>query len=74
MSEERHDENDEHARTEVTVSIRDATGRAVSAEADVSFVTGPLPAGMYEAVLHLVVGRRGRRLTEHAHRFSFTVP
>ena len=84
MSVQRPEDDQEPARAEVTVSIRDAAGRVVRAlsgdrraasrEAAISFVTPPLSSGSYEAVLHLVVARRDRRVTEHAHRFTFSVP
>lgn len=83
MSVQRPEDDHEPARAEVTLSIRDAAGRVVrvpgdrraaSREAAVSFVTPPLASGNYEAVLHVVVARRDRRVTEHAHRFTFSVP
>ena len=70
MSAERHHE---HARAEVTVCLRDAAGKAVSQEATASFVTAPLRPGTYEAVFHVTIARDGG-VTEHAHRFSFSVP
>jgi hypothetical protein len=84
MSVQRPEDDDEPARAEVTLSIRDAAGRVVRAlpgerraasrEAAISFVTPPLASGSYDAVLHVVVARGNRRVTEHAHRFTFSVP
>jgi methionine-rich copper-binding protein CopC len=72
MSGER-DEHDEHGRAKVTISLRDAAGEVVSEGATASFVTAPLRPGTYEAVFHVTVARDGH-VTEHAHRFSFSVP
>jgi len=75
--------NDEAARAEVTVSIRGAGGRVVGTlsprrtatdEAVLSFVTPLLGAGTYEASSRIVVARDGVPLTDHAHRFTFSVP
>ena len=84
MSIQRPGNDQEPARAEVTLSIRDAAGRVVhtlatgrraaSREAAISFVTAPLASGSYEAVLHVVVARRDGRVTEHGHRFTFSVP
>ena len=63
----------ESARAEVTVSLRDAAGEVVSEGATASFVTTSLRPGTYEAVLRVTIARDGR-VTEHAHRFSFSVP
>jgi len=65
--------HDEHARAQVTVSIRDAAGAVASEGATASFVTAPLRPGTYEAVFHVTIARDGG-VTEHAHRFSFSVP
>ena len=84
MSVQRPEDDQEPARAEVTLSIRDAAGRlvralpgerrAASREAAISFVTPPLAGGSYDAVLHVVVARGARRVTEHTHRFTFAVP
>jgi len=84
MSMQRPEDDQEPARAEVTLAIRDAAGRVVrtlpgerraaSREAAISFVTPPLASGSYDAVLHVVVARGNRRVTEHAHQFTFSVP
>jgi hypothetical protein len=83
MSVRRPEDDQEPARAEVRLSIRDAAGRVVRArpeerraasrEGAISFVA-PLGSGSYEAVFHVVVTRRGQHITEHAHRFTFSVP
>jgi len=80
-----HRDRDEGpARAEVTLSVRDAAGgivqvqggehRSPSGSGTIAFVAPALASGTYEVVLQVRIGSRNRASTEHAHRFTFSVP
>ena len=84
MTVHRRDQNERPTRAEVTLCVRDAGGRVVRVQAGerrapagngtIGFVAPALATGIYEVVLQVRVGSRDRPSTEHAHRFTFSVP